>query len=211
MRTITERLQGIERQSLEAAAYSGEIDPVTKAISIGRRDFNRLGLIVFAVPGWQQGTTELPDTAQSVTDMAQLPAGMQTFSRVWRGVGLRAYATPQGVAGASEAYEAAGVYVLTVDDRRLADHTGQSRAQIYRQYAALRTRASFSGLGKAVERVHQELGDVDLAVYDQPPAGQKEQRRRGIRPDEQDKLLIVRSPLVIKKIGELPLARTASH
>lgn len=209
MRTVLHRLQGIEWSGPEVPTYV-LVDPITKAIVISAPSAEQLRLLVFGVPGWQQGTAELPDKAQSITKWNQLQATVQSLGHQGRGVGTRFSLTPHGVLGAQEHYEKAGVYSLEINRARIANRIGQSFAHIALERLRLKAHARFAGEEKAVARVHQKLGDVDIAVYDQPPAGRRQQEARGVAYDSDDRLVIVRAPLECLKLGEISL-KNLSH
>ena len=166
----------------------------------------QVSVVLFGVPGWQHGNAELPATAQSITEWADLPPQVRTLGHQGRGVGMRFYTTPEGVKGAAEPYERAGVYRGSLALNRLAFRTGRSMARIVAQRVLLEMVANVLDTDRAVALVHRGLGRVDAAIYDQPAAGRREQRKRGVQPSAGDRLVVVRNPRILfTKLGEVSL------
>ncbi|MGH7240793.1 MAG: hypothetical protein ACREGB_00675, partial [Candidatus Saccharimonadales bacterium] len=173
-----------------------------------QKEANLRYAILFGVPGWQKGTTALPKAVRSWTNWHDWSLERQGLGYHGRGTGQRFYTTPNGVAGAAEGYERVGVYGGRMDFNKLADRTGWSERHIQARHARLKALGAVSAR-LAVATINASLGDVDFAVYDQPPAGRQEQLKRGIAPDAADRLIVIRNDeILFTKLGEITIPQT---
>jgi len=170
-------------------------------------------LVGFGVPGWQTGTSALPDSTTSITEFSDLPASRRKLADVNMGIGVRLYNTWQGVTLAPENFQHIGAYIVgcEIGKGRIPINRGGQGQRFDRvlQEGIVRT----LGMERLIRSINWWQEDPDVSIHNQIALVTEEQRQRrqAPLPELDERIAVVRNPhLVITKIGEVDLQRVTS-